>query len=196
MSLAEMLVKTSTDSDGNVSVVAPSVGWWTNRPATGSLVDPTQSAGTLEILGVRHRLVLPAGATGRVSGGLTESRQRRIAVEYGQPLFELVPIAASDSTATKAGEATQATETGKHLLLAPTDGVFYRRPAPDQPLFLEVGATAATGQTIGLIEAMKTFNYISYAGTGFPEQAKLVEFRCEDGGEVRAGEVLAVFDPL
>jgi biotin carboxyl carrier protein len=48
------------------------------------------------------------------------------------------------------------------------------------------------GDAVGLVEVMKTFNQILYDGPGFPEEAEVVEVRCEDGQEVRVGEVLVV----
>jgi biotin carboxyl carrier protein len=39
-------------------------------------------------------------------------------------------------------------------------GTFYHRPAPDQPAFKTAGDAVAAGDTIGLIEVMKTFTPI------------------------------------
>src|SRR5947209_2325690 len=43
-------------------------------------------------------------------------------------------------------------------VVAPLTGVFYARPAPDQPLFVVPGATVEIGQVVALIETMKLFN--------------------------------------
>ena len=43
---------------------------------------------------------------------------------------------------------------------SPMVGTFYRRPAPDQPAFVEVGQHVEAGETLCLIEAMKLFNEI------------------------------------
>jgi biotin carboxyl carrier protein len=48
--------------------------------------------------------------------------------------------------------------------VAPTNGVFYGRPAPDAEPFVRVGERIAIGQPIGLIEVMKTFNQILFEG--------------------------------
>ncbi|MCE8013962.1 biotin carboxyl carrier domain-containing protein [Halomonas daqingensis] len=40
---------------------------------------------------------------------------------------------------------------------APFPGVFYRRPAPDKPVFVEEGQRVEVGTVIGLIEVMKQF---------------------------------------
>ena len=44
---------------------------------------------------------------------------------------------------------------------APVVGTFYRAPAPDAPPFVEVGASVAHGDVLGLIEAMKLMNEIT-----------------------------------
>ena len=57
-------------------------------------------------------------------------------------------------------------------ILSPLPGTFYRKPAPDKPMFKNVGDSVAVGDVIGLIEVMKSFNEVQadQAGviTGFP----------------------------
>ena len=83
-------------------------------------------------------------------------------------------------------------KTGTAAVLAPADGVFYRRPRPSDPPYTEPGARISRGQTIALIEAMKCFSAIIYEGTGLPDPAEVVEIRGNDGDEVRHGQVLFV----
>ena len=42
-------------------------------------------------------------------------------------------------------------------ILSPLPGTFYRRPAPDKPLYKDEGDTVAVGDVVGLVEVMKTF---------------------------------------
>ena len=42
-------------------------------------------------------------------------------------------------------------------LLSPLPGTYYRRPAPDQPAYKDVGDQVAVGEVVGLIEVMKSF---------------------------------------
>ena len=44
---------------------------------------------------------------------------------------------------------------------APMSGIFYRRPAPDQPAYVEIG-----DQVIGLLETMKVFQKIKSPANG------------------------------
>ncbi|GAA3358302.1 MULTISPECIES: acetyl-CoA carboxylase [Saccharopolyspora] len=65
-------------------------------------------------------------------------------------------------------------------------GVFYRRPAPDQEPFVEVGAMVQEGQTIALIEVMKTFSEVKAEQAG-----TLGRFLLDEGDEVEAGQGVA-----
>ena len=119
-------------------------------------------------------------------------------VEYGQVLFRLSPLTEGvdrlDAVPAPGAGRTIDGDLPKGALavVSPTDGVFYRRPSPADPAFVEVGARVQLGQTVGLVEVMKTFNQIVYEGPGLPEQAEVLEIRCDDAAEVRAGQVLVV----
>ena len=71
-------------------------------------------------------------------------------------------------------------------IVAPLPGTFYRKPAPDKPFYRNEGETIATGDVIGLIEVMKSFNEVK-ADTG----GKIVRFLAENEEPVMAGQPLA-----
>ena len=48
----------------------------------------------------------------------------------------------------------------------PMSGVFYRRPAPDQPAYVEVGDVVKKKQVLGLLETMKVFQKIKAPSSG------------------------------
>lgn len=54
-------------------------------------------------------------------------------------------------------------------------GVFYRRPAPDQPPYVEVGDTVKKRQVLALLETMKVFQKIKS-----PVAGKIVEIIAEN----------------
>lgn len=126
------------------------------------------------------------------------SLDRECAVEYGQVLFELAPLRLAEGAG---GEAAQgaagagASADRGPTIDAPTDGVFYRRAAPDEPPFVEAGATIHRGQPVGLVEVMKTFNRIVYEGADLPERAVVEEILVEDAEEVAAGQPLLRLRP-
>lgn len=72
---------------------------------------------------------------------------------------------------------------------SPLPGTFYRKPAPDQPAFVEDGGSVEAGTVVGLVEVMKTFHEIKAeeAGTN-------VRFKVENEEPVMAGAVLAEMD--
>ena len=49
---------------------------------------------------------------------------------------------------------------------APMSGVFYRRSAPDQPVYVEVGDVVKKKQILGLLETMKVFQKIKSPAAG------------------------------
>jgi biotin carboxyl carrier protein len=72
---------------------------------------------------------------------------------------------------------------------SPLPGTFYRKPAPDQPVFVEDGASVAVGDTIGLVEVMKTFHEVKSDVAG-----ENIRFSLENESPVTAGAVLAEVD--
>jgi len=72
---------------------------------------------------------------------------------------------------------------------APIPGVFYRRPAPDQPPYKNEGDAVAVGDTLGLIEVMKTFTPVVAEEAG-----RLVRYVVENEEPIMAGQALAEID--
>ncbi len=58
---------------------------------------------------------------------------------------------------------------------APMSGVFYRRSAPDQPTYVEMGDTVKKKQVLALLETMKVFQKIKSPAAG-----KIVEIIAEN----------------
>lgn len=69
---------------------------------------------------------------------------------------------------------------------SPLPGVFYRRPSPDEPLFVEEGAEVSEGQVIGLVEVMKNFSELKATAAG-----TLTRFLVEDSEEISVGQDIA-----
>ena len=72
----------------------------------------------------------------------------KIELEKAAPAPAMVPIPAAPAAAPAAEEAPAVT--------APLVGTFYAAPAPEQPPFAMPGDKVKKGQTVCLIEAMKT----------------------------------------
>ena len=76
-----------------------------------------------------------------------------------------------------------------HEIKSPIPGTFYRKPAPDQPAFKEVGDDVAPGDTVALVEVMKSFHEIKADAAG-----KVASFGCEDGEPVMPGQVIVTLE--
>ncbi len=70
-------------------------------------------------------------------------------------------------------------------IVSPMVGVFYRAPSPGEPNFVEIGDKVEIGQTIGTVEAMKTFNEILAEIEGI-----VAEIPAQNAALVETGEVL------
>lgn len=64
-------------------------------------------------------------------------------------------------------------------------GTFYRRPSPDEPVFVEEGDNVEKGQTVGIIEVMKSFHDVTAHESGVIGRVLV-----EDGATVEFGQVL------
>ncbi len=76
-----------------------------------------------------------------------------------------------------------------HEILSPLPGTFYRRPAPDAPMFKNDGDAVAVGDVIGLVEVMKQFNEVQADAAG-----RIVRFAAENESAVEPGQPLAVIE--
>ena len=100
--------------------------------------------------------------------------------------------AAVAQAAAPAAEATPDTaDLTKHpgAVKSPMVGVAYLAPEPGAPNFVTVGQPVSAGQTLLLIEAMKTFNQIKA-----PKSGTLSRVLITPGVPVEYGEVLMVID--
>jgi acetyl-CoA carboxylase biotin carboxyl carrier protein len=97
--------------------------------------------------------------------------------------------AAAPVTGSAAGETPA--ELAKHpgAVLSPMVGTAYLAPEPGAKPFVEVGAQVRQGQTVLIVEAMKTMNAIPAPKGGTVRQVLV-----EDGQPVEYGEPLLVID--
>lgn len=73
---------------------------------------------------------------------------------------------------------------------SPMVGTFYRSPAPEEPVFIEVGEKIREGQTLCIIEAMKLMNEIEAELSG-----EVVEILVENAQPVAFGDPLMRIKP-
>ena len=96
-----------------------------------------------------------------------------------------VPAPASDGL-TPFGEPSP----GMRFVSAPLTGVWYPAPSPGARPYVNEGDEIATGQVIGLIEAMKLFNEIKSDASG-----RITRILVENGTLVKRKQPLLEVDP-
>jgi acetyl-CoA carboxylase biotin carboxyl carrier protein len=100
------------------------------------------------------------------------------------------PVAAAPAPAqAPALSPAETARTSKNAVTAPMVGTCYLCPAPGSPPFVEIGSTVKEGQTLLIIEAMKTMNQIPA-----PRSGKITEIFAEDGQPVEYGQPLFVIE--
>ena len=116
----------------------------------------------------------------------------------GNTQYVQAPIAAPAFAAAAAPVAAAAPATSApaaparnlaNTVSAPMVGTVYMAPAPGARPFIELGATVKEGQTLIIIEAMKTMNQIPS-----PKSGKVTEILVEDGSPVEYGQALVVIE--
>jgi acetyl-CoA carboxylase biotin carboxyl carrier protein len=102
-----------------------------------------------------------------------------------------VTIAAEVPRANREGGNKSGAEELHHpgTVHSPMVGTAYRSPEPGAPPFVEAGTKVTAGQTILIIEAMKTMNHIPA-----PHAGTVLAVLVEDGQPVEYAEPLAVIE--
>lgn len=72
---------------------------------------------------------------------------------------------------------------------SPMVGTAYRAPEPGAPAFIDIGTRVTQGQTLLIIEAMKTMNHIPA-----PRSGVVKEILIENGQPVEFGEPLVIIE--
>ena len=112
-------------------------------------------------------------------------------VQAAAPAYAPAPVAAPAPAAAApapAAEAAPAAARGD-AVKSPMVGTAYLSPQPGADAFIKVGDTVSAGQTLLIVEAMKTMNPISA-----PKAGKVVEILVADAQPVEFGEPLVVIE--
>ena len=104
---------------------------------------------------------------------------------------QAIPVPPVAAPVTPAAPVAELEETDKYVTIkSPIIGTFYRKPAPDKPLFVEVGQQVGEGDVLCVIEAMKLFNEIESEISG-----KIVKILVDDSSPVEFDQPLFLIDP-
>jgi acetyl-CoA carboxylase biotin carboxyl carrier protein len=131
--------------------------------------------------------------------GLTEielaERDSRIRVVRAAPVAGTAspppPPAGPGATAAPPTAAPQPIDDAHHpgAVTSPMVGVAYLAPEPGLPTFVTLGQAVTAGQTLLLIEAMKTFNQIRA-----PKAGTVTRILVSSGSPVEYGEALMILE--
>jgi len=120
--------------------------------------------------------------------GLRVRVARNVSIATAMPasLPLSAPLPAAVATAAAVG-----TDFSNHpgVVPSPMVGTVYWAPEPGAKPFIEVGAKVAAGQTLLIIEAMKTMNQIPS-----PRAGTVTQILVEDGQPVEFGEPLVIIE--
>ena len=101
------------------------------------------------------------------------------------------PVSAPAAVSTPPPAAPLPEKANNYLTIkSPMIGTFYRRPSPDKPNFVEIGAEIEPGKVVCIIEAMKLFNEIESEISG-----KIVKILVEDNSPVEFDQPLFLVEP-
>jgi acetyl-CoA carboxylase biotin carboxyl carrier protein len=104
---------------------------------------------------------------------------------YTAPAYTPAPALAPQA----APAAVPSADPSRNAVLSPMVGTAYAAPSPDAKPFVEVGQQVKEGQTLLIIEAMKTMNQIPS-----PRSGTVTAVLFEDAQPVEFGEPLVVIE--
>ena len=109
---------------------------------------------------------------------------------FAPPQAAAAPMAPAGSVAAAAAPAAnEDLSSNPGTLTSPMVGTAYRSPEPGKPTFVEVGTKVSEGQTLLIIEAMKTMNQIPAHRSG-----TVTRILVQDAQPVEYGEPLVVIE--
>jgi len=123
-----------------------------------------------------------AGLRLRVARNVSVAATMPMPVATSAPALVAAPAAAAAATAA---------DVSKHpgAVTSPMVGTAYWAPEPGAKPFIDVGAKVSVGQTLLIIEAMKTMNQIPS-----PRAGTVTQILVEDGQPVEFGEPLVIIE--
>ena len=123
--------------------------------------------------------------------GLRVRVARNVSIAAGISPALSAPVAAPALAAAQAAAAAAVADLSKHpgVVPSPMVGTAYWAPEPGAKPFIEVGSKVSAGQTLLIIEAMKTMNQIPS-----PRAGTVTQILVEDGQPVEFGEPLVIIE--
>jgi acetyl-CoA carboxylase biotin carboxyl carrier protein len=144
----------------------------------------------------RRKITIDPELVAELTRLLEENNLSEIEVQRGDQRVRVArggaPAQASPaSPAAQAGAVLSSTDHAKHpgVVLSPMVGTAFRSPEPGAKPFVDVGSEVREGETLLIIEAMKTMNTIPA-----PRAGTVTRILVEDGQPVEYGEPLLILE--
>jgi acetyl-CoA carboxylase biotin carboxyl carrier protein len=114
-----------------------------------------------------------------------------VRVARGGAPAALASVNSAPALVSTPGAAAPAADVRGHpgLVTSPMVGTVYRSPEPGARPFVDDGSEVTVGQTLLIVEAMKTMNSIQS-----PRAGKITRILVEDGQPVEFGEPLMIIE--
>lgn len=170
---------------------APSKSTPRKSSAAASSANPIDSGLIRELANLLHETDLTeieveqSGLRVRVARGLSISASAPVHAPVAAPSAPAAPVAAPPQA------AAAETDLSKHpgVVPSPMVGTVYLAPEPGAKPFIEVGSTVKVGDTLLIVEAMKTMNQILS-----PRAGTVTQVLVEDGQPVEFAEALLIIE--
>ncbi len=107
------------------------------------------------------------------------------------PIYAAAPMAAAPAVAAAGGAAAAASDEASHpgAVKSPMVGTVYTAPEPGAAAFVKVGDSVSVGQTVLIVEAMKTMNPIAA-----PKGGRVARILIENQQPVEFGQPLLIIE--
>mgnify|MGYP001823198210 CR=1 FL=1 len=137
------------------------------------------------------KITIRTGALNAQPESTTYVQQIPVSAAPAAPSLAPAPVSGAEASAETSADASGKEEDSKYITIkSPIIGTFYRKPSPDKPPFVEVGANISQGDVLCVIEAMKLFNDIESEVSG-----KIIKVLVEDSSPVEFDQPLFLVDP-
>ncbi len=120
------------------------------------------------------------------------SKASNVTTTVAMPAAAPAPVAAAPAAAApEAPAASGGSDPASHpgAVTSPMVGTVYLSPEPDAPVFVKVGDSVTEGQTLLIVEAMKTMNQIPA-----PKSGTVKRVLVEDGAPVEFGAPMMIVE--
>ena len=182
--------------DVEIVVSAPALGRFYPSVSPGQALSAGQSIGELMVLGERIALVLPKDIANALVIELLP-KQRGAAISYRTPLVRLSQLESGSLLKRPLVQQEEAELTaGQCAIRAFSEGQFYRASSPNSPPFAKDGELLQPGQTLGLIEVMKSYYDLKFEPPKANLQYKLARFTVNDGQAIEQGATIALIEQV